>query len=493
MKCPSCNKEIENNAKFCGYCGFNLVSNDAHVVNHKSLLNKKRLLFVIPILVIVLLSVIFIPNHLERKRFDKALRLNTVESFDAFLEKYPNSEFTSGAEFHRDRLIFEEVLNKGTKEAFVEYLTLYPNSLNRYNALSNISAIEQREIYIRKKKSQVATKDILRFEEARENLQLTDYTGKLKELSSTYYKIDPNETSTFFIISEENGILYREPSGYGMERLKLEPTDKSNGFRINHGGNDIQNFRFYVDNNNYLYLGCDNPWSKDKPVGFYKSKNKVEIPKIEFPGLYPQASQRLLVDNDLSPLSKEQLRIMRNEIFARHGYVFKTDAMNSYFNSKGWYISIPKLDRNNDASTLLSEIEKANIKLIQKFEKEENLAFSQFKITKQSYSETSNFNSIINNEFGSGYRVADWNDILLYKNEIEKLVSELKINSKSEFKSLMVTKNNEHWYGSKRHYFITFHNHKKESSYLAHDHIDSYYISLGSWYGIKQHILCIKK
>lgn len=35
--------------------------------------------------------------------------------------------------------------------------------------------------------------------------------------------------------------------------------------------------------------------------------------------------------------SKEELRFIRNEIFARKGYVFKSEDLNSYFKSKPWY------------------------------------------------------------------------------------------------------------------------------------------------------------
>ncbi len=85
-------------------------------------------------------------------------------------------------------------------------------------------------------------------------------------------------------------------------------------------------------------------------------------------GKYPEASTRYLKSNYISHLSKWELKIMRNEIFARYGYVFKTDEMSNYFNNIGWYRDIQKLDYNNDASNLLTDIEKKNIKLIQQYE-----------------------------------------------------------------------------------------------------------------------------
>jgi len=81
-------------------------------------------------------------------------------------------------------------------------------------------------------------------------------------------------------------------------------------------------------------------------------------------GLYPQASTRRLTHNDLVSMSEWQLKIMRNEIFARHGYIFKAAAMKNYFNQQSWYQ--PKF---NDVSHLLTPIESKNIKLIQQYKK----------------------------------------------------------------------------------------------------------------------------
>ncbi|MGN6802134.1 MAG: YARHG domain-containing protein [Ginsengibacter sp.] len=81
------------------------------------------------------------------------------------------------------------------------------------------------------------------------------------------------------------------------------------------------------------------------------------------PGEYPQASQRFLNSNDVKYLNRYQLKIMRNEIFARHGYIFKTAEMKSYFAQQTWYHG-----QYNDVNSMLSEIEKRNIDLIRKYE-----------------------------------------------------------------------------------------------------------------------------
>jgi hypothetical protein len=81
------------------------------------------------------------------------------------------------------------------------------------------------------------------------------------------------------------------------------------------------------------------------------------------PGDYPEASRALLTANELRNTPKELLEIMRNEIFARHGYIFKRSDLHNHFMKKGWYT--PK---HKDVSDLLTKIEKQNIELIKAFE-----------------------------------------------------------------------------------------------------------------------------
>ena len=63
--------------------------------------------------------------------------------------------------------------------------------------------------------------------------------------------------------------------------------------------------------------------------------------------------------------SLQALATMRNEIFARHGYQFKSERWNTYFRAKTWY---KPSKQNVDAE--LTEIEKANLDLIKAQEKQ---------------------------------------------------------------------------------------------------------------------------
>ena len=82
------------------------------------------------------------------------------------------------------------------------------------------------------------------------------------------------------------------------------------------------------------------------------------------------SSERLLAEDDLINLSTEQLRLARNEIYARHGCVFNDESLQSYFDNCSWYV--PQNIKALDANDSLSEIEKTNTNFIRDYEERRN-------------------------------------------------------------------------------------------------------------------------
>ena len=72
-----------------------------------------------------------------------------------------------------------------------------------------------------------------------------------------------------------------------------------------------------------------------------------------------QLSNCLLNTTYLGRFSKDQLRIMRNEILARHGWKFQSKDLQEYFGSQPWY-----KPGNNNSAIKLHIIEQLNIQLI---------------------------------------------------------------------------------------------------------------------------------
>ena len=81
--------------------------------------------------------------------------------------------------------------------------------------------------------------------------------------------------------------------------------------------------------------------------------------------MFPNSSNEYLSDDDLKDLSKEELAIARNEIFARYGYVFTKKEYADYFKSKSWYSENSDYDGNIER---LNKYEKANVDLIKEWE-----------------------------------------------------------------------------------------------------------------------------
>src|SRR5215216_1169244 len=101
--------------------------------------------------------------------------------------------------------------------------------------------------------------------------------------------------------------------------------------------------------------------------GAQKRQRKVAL----LPGDMQFFEDKAISEQMLHGLSLHELRLLRNEIYARHGKVFKEPWLQKYFSSFDWY----KVDPNfSDA--LLSEVEKKNIATIAAYEKSAVTAMS---------------------------------------------------------------------------------------------------------------------
>lgn len=83
--------------------------------------------------------------------------------------------------------------------------------------------------------------------------------------------------------------------------------------------------------------------------------------------IFPESSTRALTRAEVEGHTKEELRLARNEIFARHGMIFGVDDLKEYFSSKSWYNPTIPGDEFYDRVEM-SMIEEANIVLIQEVE-----------------------------------------------------------------------------------------------------------------------------
>ena len=83
--------------------------------------------------------------------------------------------------------------------------------------------------------------------------------------------------------------------------------------------------------------------------------------------IIPDSDSRKLTEDDLKFLDKGELRIARNEIYARHGRKFTSEDLQNHFNSMDWYF--PMVEASDFDESVLNEYEKYNLNFISKYEK----------------------------------------------------------------------------------------------------------------------------
>lgn len=120
------------------------------------------------------------------------------------------------------------------------------------------------------------------------------------------------------------------------------------------------------------------------------------------------------------------------------------------------------------------------------------LSAVDFRITEGMYNEKDNLDLAIQEEFGSQYRLADWNEVVKFYDTIEEWADSIGMKKGGDDEALLVSYDGYRiWL--KRQYFISRFNHDKPPHFLAHASIYNDFICLGSWGDLKMHILAVKK
>lgn len=99
----------------------------------------------------------------------------------------------------------------------------------------------------------------------------------------------------------------------------------------------------------------------------YKGNTVYEITSMTYYDdkdyIIPTSGTKLLTKEDVKDMSKQQLALARNEIYARHGRKFKMAEFRDYFSKKAWYKENPNYNYDNEGSNLNS-IEAKNVVLL---------------------------------------------------------------------------------------------------------------------------------
>lgn len=186
-------------------------------------------------------------------------------------------------------------------------------------------------------------------------------------------QVNSKEVNTKQASSKKNNDKQTKPKGFiilGILILLL-----SVGF----GSYYISATKFFADNSKKSQKTA--PTNKATPTDATPKKDaiikpdvpaatdKTDLSNIDSPDYYifPKSGSEKLIEADMAELTKENLTLARNEIYARHGLVFKGEVFKNYFSKKSWYAPNPNF-KGSDGE--LTDIETYNIQFILNHEKQ---------------------------------------------------------------------------------------------------------------------------
>lgn len=162
--------------------------------------------------------------------------------------------------------------------------------------------------------------------------EIVELTDGLKKIGSVWQ--DNNMTEWYYSVNEEY-----------TDQNSMHEYMKSFGFnRIISGACAYSSLKEAYDAwNTNRVIDCESGYSGD---------------------ILPESSSDSIREQSLFVLSKEQLRLAKNEIYARHGYIFKDEELKTYFEGKSWYVPANEVVQTNQ----LNKSERLNLELISRLE-----------------------------------------------------------------------------------------------------------------------------
>lgn len=358
MQCPNCSAEIlDSNSKFCSYCGYNLFNSDnLNSVKIKFGINKKIIIFLGLSLLFLCFTMIrsyssinskpenvinnFF-NDLKSKKYERAFK-----NLDS--SKLPSSPFLSKESFQKalssasiKNFTIEEADNALYKTIGEKVHTMFYNVSIYYDDAPNKNFIiklnKKDDKWIIEPFAFIIKKSIYIPENKSIEVTVNDIKLDLKDTNS-------NKEYEFFIYSP----IVVKYEGPNIKPLTVDMNNLS----------DTSNIVFEPAEDANSTSNLNTKTSKKD------SNNENSHNNSDF--IFPNSSTQELFEYDLENLTKYELGIARNEIYARHGYIFNQEPFKSYFESKDWYVPNSEFKGlDND----LYPVEYKNVHLILEYEK----------------------------------------------------------------------------------------------------------------------------
>lgn len=113
------------------------------------------------------------------------------------------------------------------------------------------------------------------------------------------------------------------------------------------------------------FVKYDGTWYNGTVQSFTTNGTAPSVTETE-DYIIADSDTRVVTEDELKCFTAEELRLARNEIYARYGRIFKSADLDNYFRSKNWYRPTVEADKFDES--ILNTIEKGNIKTIYDYE-----------------------------------------------------------------------------------------------------------------------------
>ena len=389
MKCSVCDKEINDNARFCKYCGSKMEGMNSEKTN--SVLQEG-------------LAFIICQNCGKSINSTKSFCTNCGTSLKLNNEK---------ADGHNVVVSKKEVKRKSQKKglliATIVFIIVVAGAFGAIIHFNSLDNIKSNNNSVKRSERETERADIE--EETGTSVEI-EKKQNLKsevdaEVESEVNKIIDIYNTT--VSSIENGNYKRDIIEEGVEvysdnnKLKAIVVSKDYS-KINYTCNyyfdddklifayyEGENaHRFYFKNEKMIrWKQCDDISKTDdgitrdmedtaeysqweSTVKQNAKRLKRAFDSVEMLGrddyIIPDSNSRIITEADLDKLTKEEIKLARNEIYARYGRKFKDDSLNEYFEQFDWYH--PETDPDDFDESILNEYEVANRDFIVQYEKD---------------------------------------------------------------------------------------------------------------------------
>ena len=188
-----------------------------------------------------------------------------------------------------------------------------------------------------------------------------DIAGNASRYKGEYHFGESEGESTLKVIVTPAGKVYMQSysSDFNTKKNKwdLVVTNYNNvkieGNKISALGMNAEFMIYTKENVRGVLVSFTGKREKSYEFGGYSGE-------LVMPGKYPEMSTREITKNELLKKSKEELKIMRNEVYARYGMIFKKGGdMEKYFSRQDWYYG-----NLENTEKFLSQLERDNIKAV---------------------------------------------------------------------------------------------------------------------------------